>query len=301
MTGTRPDTEAVRRALIVANPIAGSGRARQQAERLTEGLSGVGIDAELHLTSARGDGHARVRREVEEGRADLIVSVGGDGTLGEVISGLDGASVRVASLPMGTANALALDLALPRSVEGLLELIQNGTTSEVDVALVNGRVSFLVVGVGFDAALVRDLDQNRKGPITRMTYVHRGLRALRHYQIPRRHVTIDDTPLAGTYGLVLVSNVIHYAGLRCMAPDRLLNDGLFEAYLFREAGRASLLAQALRGLTTGFPGGPVERVQGRRFRIESAEPVPYQVDGDYGGETPVEIEVTSRPFRMFAP
>jgi len=301
MTGMKPDTEAVRRALVVANPIAGRGSARRQAELLTEGLRSSGIDAELHLTTARGDGRARVRREADAGRLDLVVSVGGDGTLGEVVSGLTDAPARVASLPMGTANVLALDLGLPRTVDGLLELIRGGRTTEVDVALVNGRPSFLVTGIGFDAILVRALEQARTGPITRLTYIYRGLGVLRRYRAPRLSVSIDDEPLPGTFGLVLISNVIHYAGLRCMAADRRLNDGLFEAYLFRKAGRAALLAQALRGVTTGFPGGSVERLQGRRFRIESTEPVPYQVDGDYGGETPVEIEVTSRPFRLFAP
>jgi diacylglycerol kinase (ATP) len=232
---------------------------------------------------------------------DLVVAVGGDGTLGEVVGGLGGADVPIAALPLGTANVLALDLGLPRRPAALLEAIAGGRTVAVDVALVNGRASFLVTGVGFDGLVVRALDEARRGPISRWSYVRHGLGALRGYRPPRLAVEIDGERQDGAFGLVIVSNVVHYGGVACLSRDRRLDDGLLEAYLFGKATRPALLGHALRGLLTGLPAGSCRRVRGRRFRIESDEPVPYQVDGDYGGTTPVEIEVTPRPFRLIVP
>lgn len=292
----------LRRALVVANPIAGRGRGKRQAELLAAGLRDLGLETELYLTSARGDGGEKVRGATAAESVDLVVSVGGDGTLGEIVGGLHGASVHVAALPMGTANVLALDLKLPRTVDGLLALIEDGGRPvEVDVALVNSRPSFLVTGVGFDGTLVRALDLARKGPITRMSYLKHGVSAFLGYSAPELRVRIDDQALEGTFGMVLISNIVHYAGFRCMAADRQLNDGRYEAYLFRNARRPALAAHFARALTLGWPGGSVERVQGRRFVVESDAPVPYQVDGDYGGETPVELEVSSTPFTILAP
>ena len=72
------------------------------------------------------------------------------GTVAEVLSGLQ-REVPIAVLPMGTANVLSLDLALPRKPAGLLEIIRGGPTTRMEVASVNGRLSFLVTGVGIDA------------------------------------------------------------------------------------------------------------------------------------------------------
>ncbi|MFN0006961.1 MAG: diacylglycerol/lipid kinase family protein [Planctomycetota bacterium] len=291
---------AFRRALVLANPIAGRGRARGAAEELVAGLAQVGIECELHFTSARGDAMRRAR-SIEPG-FDLAVSVGGDGTVGEVLEGLSGRDLPVAILPIGTANVMSLDLGIPRDVPEAVRVIARGKTTALDTARVNAkRLSFLVTSVGFDAAAVHEVEARRRGPITRFDYFTAGLRALWRYEPRRLAVEIDGRELPGRFALVLASNVVHYGGLKVLAADRRIDDGLFEVYLFAKGSRASLLGYGIRALVSGLPGGSCTRLRARSIRITSDAPAPCQVDGDAFGETPVEIVVDPVQSRLVVP
>ncbi len=293
-----------RRALVVANPIAGRGQGAKAAREVVEGLSRMGIPAETHLTTGRGDGRARVRCMDDD--IDLVVSIGGDGTLREVFDGLLDPSVAVGAVPMGTANVLSLDLGLPRDVDRALEVFAGGRTATIDLALANGHVSFLVTGVGLDGQAVREVERARKGPITRWSYATAIWRALRSYRPPALTVEIDGQREKDTYGLVLISNIINYGGFMQLDAERKLDDGLFEVYLFPRARARELAALAMRSrfspLLRPTPArDDVRMVRARRVLVDSDEPVPIQVDGDYRGETPLEFEVSSRQVRLLVP
>jgi diacylglycerol kinase (ATP) len=289
-------------ALIVANPIAGRGRGQRVALALAEGLRRRGVLADIHFTRARGDGRARV---AEIGRdVDLVVAVGGDGTLREVLEGLPSPEVPVALVPAGTGNVLAAELGLPRRTRDAgraLEMILAGRTTLFDVGRVNGRLCLLACGVGLDALLVRQVDSRRHGPITRWHYVGALLRLLPRYRPPRLTVEIDGCAEPGPHGLVLIANTARYVqGLR-LSPDRRLDDGRFEVYLFPDGGRRALIAAALRAWVAGLPGRGCTLHRARRVRVTGETPVPYQVDGDPGGETPMEFEVGPGQYRLIVP
>lgn len=282
----------------MVNPIAGRGRANDRAQELARGLEELGIGAEIFRTAARGDAARRVAELAPE--VDLVVTVGGDGTLGEVLSELP-TEIPVAVLPMGTANVLALDLGLPRRVPDLLAIIAAGRTVDIDTARVNGRLSFLVLGVGIDGEIVRDVERRRRGPITKAFYVQSILRCLWGNRPPRLRVWIDGESVAGHWGWVLVSNLIGYGGILRLSPQRKLDDGLYEVYLFPHGTRRALLRYGLLGLLGRLPGRSCKMVRARRVRVESDRPVPYEVDGDYAGVTPVEFEVLPERQRLIVP
>jgi len=288
-----------RHGLVVVNPIAGRGKGRQVGAEVVEGLGRRGVRAEVFETSARGDARAHLRCMAPD--IDLVVSVGGDGTLREVFSGMLEPAIPIGVLPLGTANVLSLDLGLPRDVDRALEVFLAKKCALIDTCTVNGHLSFLVTGVGLDGMAVRELEAKRKGPITRWSYLWAGLRALWSYRAPRLTVEVDGEPLPGSFGLVLVSNIIHYAGVIRLSRERKLDDGLFEVYLFRHGTRLGMLPYAIRGLLGLLPGGSCTLRRARRVRITSPEPVPCQVDGDYRGETPVEIEVGGPQYRLLVP
>ncbi len=289
-----------RRALIVANPVAGRGQGAKAAQELAAGLAEMGVAAEVYLTRARGDGRSRVR--CLESGTDLLVSIGGDGTLREVFDGLIDPEIPVAALPLGTANVLGLDLGLPRDVDRLLELIAARRSARIDVADVNGHLSFLVTGVGFDGLVVRELESRRNGPISRWSYVGAALRALRGYRPPRLRVELDGVRETGEFGLVLVSNIVHYGGVLKLRAAGTRDDGTFDVFLFRDARLPALVRAFLRGMLFSLPGGSsCSTKPARRVVITSDEPVPYEVDGDWRGVTPVEIAVTGRQRVLLVP
>jgi diacylglycerol kinase (ATP) len=287
------------RALVIANPIAGRGRGARAAAELQRGLLALGLAAELVQT--RGAGEARRAAADLAPGFDLVVAVGGDGTLGEVLSGLVRPSLPVAVLPLGTANVLARDLGLPTDVPGLLRMVARGRVLSIDVAQVGERCSFLATSVGFDAMVVQALCEARRGPISKLSYVAPALRVLAGYRPPRLSVWLDGERLEGTYGMALFSNCIHYGGVLRLCPGRVLDDGAFEVFLFASAGALDLAAGFARGLLGRLPGGHCTLRRARHMRVESEAPCPYQVDGDAGGMTPFELTVQPVPHHLLVP
>lgn len=293
-------TSSFRRALIVANPIAGSGRARAAAETLKSELARLSIAPELFFTGARGDARAEVARRAQN--YDVVIAVGGDGTVGEVLSGLAEVSTPVAILPFGTANVMSLDLELPRAPAECARMLAGGRTQAIDVARVDGeRLSFLVTGAGHDAAVVRQLELLRRGPITKRTWFRAGTRALLRTPPPRLSVILDGRALPGEYCQVLFSNIVHYGGFRVLADDRRLDDGEWELYLFPATSLLGVLGYGARAIVRGFPSGRVHRLRGKRLEVRAATPTPFQVDGDLGGTTPFTIEVERVQRRLVIP
>lgn len=290
---------AAPKVLVIANPVAGRGRGARAAERLAEELRALRIEVEVFATRGRGD--ARARAASCDRDVTALVSVGGDGTLNEVIAGLRNRSVPVAQLALGTANVLALDLALPRDPAALARVVAAGRTQAIDLARVGERLSFLGVSAGYDAMVVHALERIRRGPITRWTWTRAALSEFGAYAPPALSVEIDGKLCPGTFGMVLVANVVNYAGWPSLAADRALDDGRFEAYLFPARSRLELLRHAARGLFARFPGGGVVRIAGRRFRVASDRPVPMQVDGDAAGHAPFELVVEAEPCRILVP
>ena len=288
-----------RRAAVVANPTSGRGRAARAAEAVAQGLARRGFEAEVHLTRGRGDAPAWLRAQGDD--LALVVAAGGDGTVRECFEGLANPEIPVGMLPLGTANVLALELGAPRDVERAVEVFAAGRARPIDVARVNGRLSFLVTSAGIDAETVREVELRRRGPITKWSYVPAFLAALRRTGRVRMAVEVDGARLPGTFGMVLVSNVRFYGGVLRLDPAARIDDGLFEVYLFPTARIPELCAAFVRGVLHHLPGGAVERVRARSVRLEADGPVPYQVDGDTGAMLPLHLEVQPVRYRVLAP
>lgn len=294
-----------RHALIVANPIAGRGRAKASAHGLAQHLDAAGLAHEFHFTAARDDGKRLVRERA--GSYDVVIAIGGDGTVREVLDGLVDPSVPVMIFALGTANVMSLDLRLPRDPEGVARCVLAGRTTAIDVARVNGeRLSFLVTGVGFDAQVVAGLERLRKGPITKGTWARAGFSAFAFEPLPRLAVTLDGRAIDGEWAEVLFANVVHYGGYAVLAEDRVLDDGAWELYLFPAKTRLGLLKHALRATFGRFPGGGVRCLRGRKLEVRSlrappAAGVPVQVDGDLAAATPVVVELERVQRRLVLP
>jgi diacylglycerol kinase (ATP) len=288
-----------RTALVVANPIAGRGRGRRAAEELAAGLRRAGLETELFLTSGRGQASAQAAGARD--RVDVIVSVGGDGTQNEVLSGARGGRAAIAQLPLGTANVLAHELRLPRRVADAVEVIRRGRTCLLDTAMVNGRLSFLCVGVGIDGYAVREVERLRRGAITKLLYVAAMARVLPRYRAPRLELEIDGRAVEGRFGFVLISNVRGYGGVFQLSKQCRHADAQVEVYALRSGSTLDLLRMALAGILHRLPSGPVQFWQGRHVRVLGSDTVPFQVDGDFGGEGPVDYRVSDYRPRIVLP
>jgi len=286
--------------LVICNPISGGGRAAKLSGRLRELLERLGHDVDLFLTSAAGDARRRASQATPD--VDRIVSVGGDGTLNEVLNGLEDPSrTPLTQLATGTANLLAHDLDLPYDAEGVSRLLEHGTIRRLDLGLVGDRRFLMVVSSGFDAMVTLEAQGNRTGPMNYARWLPSIVKVLREYEPPRFTVRVDDRdPIEGQ--LVIVSNVRNYGGLFTLADRAVCDSGFLDVCVLTRAALPGLMRALVSGLTGGLSRTEgVVYVHGTRIGITSNQPVPVELDGDPFGTTPIQISLQPRHVPIVVP
>ena len=186
---SQPYTKAV----LIYNPIAGRRRKQrlQQLQRVQEQFERAGIPVSIQATTAPGSGSALSREAVQAG-ADLIVVCGGDGTINEVLGGMAHSAVPLAVLPGGTANGLARELRLPLDIKAAARMIPSATPRRIALGRVGDRYFLSMVGVGFDAQVLTQIEGNWKD---RLGMVHYGIQAVRQATF-RRFPPLTRSPRA---------------------------------------------------------------------------------------------------------
>ena len=286
-----------RHVLISLNPNSGSVSGKPLADDLTAHLRQRNFLVELVMEPA-----VLAKRSAElsaTGNLRAVVSAGGDGTAAMVVN-LTPVGTPLAILPLGTENLLAKYLEITDSAAEVAERIQQGCTVNLDAGQAENRVFLLMVGVGFDAEVVRQLHETRTGNIRHLTYLKPLLNTLRRYRYPEIRIQADTgermaPPTTSPLRLArwaFVVNLPKYAfGLK-IAPAAKGTDNLLDVCTFQGGSLISSL-RYVAGVITGKHRSwrDCETFQTKRIRIESDEEVPYQLDGDPGGHLPVEISV----------
>ncbi len=292
---------AARKVKIIANPISGRGMALKAIPHLRRGFRECGFDVEVIVTERAGQ--ARQSCWALEKNVAAVVSIGGDGTLNEVVNGVGDQGVPIAVYATGTANCIAKEFGIPRHPELFCRMVAEGRTVALDVAEHVGLRRFhSFAGVGFDAAVVEQLAKERTGAITMGTYAGPIAKALRGYDWPAIRVEVDGEEIATHAGLVIVSNIKNYAVMEVAgAADSA--DGLLDVCIFQTRTWLALVRYAFGAFTrTHTKDRDVIYVQGKHVRLSADRPnVPIQVDGDYGGALPAEFRVIPGALRLFVP
>jgi YegS/Rv2252/BmrU family lipid kinase len=296
----------VKRAFVVVNPAAGGGRTRRTWPRLREVLGS--LDVELHAveTTGVGAGTELARHAVLDGWP-LVVAVGGDGTVNEVVNGvMDGSGVARAAIgviPTGRGRDVCRNLGVPRDPHAAARRAFTGRETTVDagaVELPDGRRRYFVnaAGVGFDAAIAASARTGR-APGT-LGYLLAVLRSLGRYEPYPVSVAVDGEPSPpGRVAAVVVANGAYYGGGMRIAPFADPTDGRLDVVILCELGRLALL----RWLPTVYTGGHLRssRVSvrsGRLIALGSTGGLPAHVDGEPLPEAPVRVSIHPRGLRI---
>ena len=274
--------------LLIGNPVAGGGKANRLIADLLQGLRQRGYLVEAFLTNSAKDASRRARDI--EADVDVLVVVGGDGTLNEVLNGLpDPSRTPIAHLPTGTANILGRELGLPKTAEDLIQTLESGHPRWLDLGLLGGSRFLMVASVGLDAMVTEEVQRRRGGTLGYLGYLTPILRVFKRYHPPELTVTVDEgEQIPGAF--VVVSNTRNYGGIFSFAERARCDSGHLDVCVFPRGTLSALLWYYL----AAFCGWVSKRTDvryltGTRIRIESREPVAVQMDGDPAGVTPADI------------
>jgi diacylglycerol kinase family enzyme len=285
------------RALLVFNP-----NATTTDERVRDVIAAaLASTVDLTVTPTKQRGHAThlVAGAVHEG-VDVVFALGGDGTANEVLQALAGTEVRLGIIPGGGANVLARSLGLPndavRATAALLDSLREGRERWITLGRANQRYFGFNAGFGFDAAVVRHVEQHAsvKRAVRQLAFVWSATREWTvgaGRQEPGVTVEFPDGSTAGPVPIALVANSdpYTYLGARPMRvhPRASFDTGL-DLVTIGEVATARLLAI----IAASFRDGRHVRSPGvdyhhdlPGFTLTATSPQPLMVDGDYAGET----------------
>jgi diacylglycerol kinase (ATP) len=296
------------RSLIVMNPAAGQDDA-ERVLRLVAGAFAVrGRNFDVVLT--RGAGHAAdaARRAVDEGYVSVI-AVGGDGTVGEVITGIAGSGVPVGIVPKGTGNQVARNLGLPARLEDAVDVAVNGACIDIDLGrLDDGRLFAVAAGAGWDAAVMAAATRELKDRWGFGAYLYAGLRLGISPPTARYRITADGEAFEVDAAMVLVANMGQFTAAVGpplpvhIAPDVSYRDGLLDVCIFAPRNIADAAAIFWRVARRRYAGDPrLVYLQARDVRVESDPPAITEIDGEPSGHTPFRARVLSGGVSVLVP
>lgn len=297
----RPSLEA-RSVLISVNPRAGAKSKQDRVAEITAALerAGFNVTSTADLESL----HRLASEGQKTGALRAVIAVGGDGTASVVRNHVP-LEVPLLVVPMGTENLLGRYLQQSPGAEAVVKTIQHGVVIELDLGRAADHYFLLMITAGFDAEVIRSLHENRRGNISRWTYLLPTLRSIRGYEFsPMRlywHTTSALDEKQRECRWLFGFNLPLYALGLPIVPHADGTDGLFDVCTFERGAVWSVfryLFHVVQRLHLTLP--DTAGCQTRRFRLEPMgdAKIPYQIDGDYGGTLPVEVELLPGQLRL---
>jgi YegS/Rv2252/BmrU family lipid kinase len=249
-------------------------------DELRDRLTDAGIDDPLWFEVPKSrKAPARALEAVKNG-ADLIFVWGGDGMVQRCVDALAGKPVTIAILPAGTANLLASNLGVPKSLARAVEVGLRGHRRSLDVGVVNGERFAVMAGAGFDALMIRDADAGLKDKAGRLAYVWTGARNLGAEAVKTRIRVDGRNWFKGRASCVLVGNVGTISGGFTAFADAQPDDGHLDLGVVTAKG-ALQWSRVLARLATGkLERSPFTRdTSAHKIAVEFDHKVTYELDG----------------------
>ena len=298
------------KALLIHNPAAGMYSHRRGLRRAVSHLEKHGWQVTWRTTEKPADTSVWAREAPASGY-DVVIAAGGDGTIGKVADGLAGSDTPLGILPLGTGNVLARALGLPKpgalapfALEDAAQMLLDSVPRRVDLGWANGHHFFSWAGIGFDAEVIREAEaqptmKRRLGLVGFLVFLALTLRT---YAGTRATMLIDGRRVSSRIILALVSNIELYGRYFHIAPTARLDDGLLHVCCFQGRRAPVLFYHAFTVLLRRHIGDPrVSYYQVRQVEIETARPMPVQLDGEPFGTTPLTIRAVPQALTLLLP
>jgi diacylglycerol kinase (ATP) len=283
------------------NPRAGSSTRHRQVSDIKSALENIGFN--VVMTTDLSELHGLAAAEHESGKLRAVLAIGGDGTA-SVVRNHAPLEVPLLHVPMGTENLLGGYLGQHATPEAVRRTVEEGVIVSLDLGKAGDKVFLLMISAGFDAEVVRALQENRRGNIRRTAYFLPTLNAIRRYTYPPMRLYSDPNDTTAPPRLcrwLFGFNLPPYALGLAIAPEAVATDGLLDVCTFERGAVWSVaryLWHVMRKIHHTLPDAGLFRTG--RFRLEptTSASVAYQIDGDYGGTLPVDVEVHAGQLRL---
>jgi YegS/Rv2252/BmrU family lipid kinase len=301
---------------FLVNPASANGSTGRRWPEIAHRAGEAGLVGEALLSERPGHLSELAERAAAEG-AELVVVVGGDGTVNEAVSGLMRVRERgdeppeLAVLPRGTGTDFVRTFRIPTRLDDAIAVAQGGRTREIDA----GRVEFKawdgsdatawfanVASAGMSGAVAQRANTTSKAMGGKASFLWATLAVFRTWKPTQMEVDVDGESRARLMYDVIVANCRFLAGGMHMTPEASPDDGLFDVLLIGDITRTDLaltLPRVYRG--THLPHPKAELLRGRTVTVRSTTPLPIELDGEQPGTTPARFQVVPGALRLRVP
>ncbi len=295
---TNPDN--ARKAMLIINPISGTGSKEGVEETARKRMAEVGIEVETRYTGARGDA-TRLASEAATRGFGTVLACGGDGTVNETARALCGTPTVLGILPAGSGNGLARHVGVPVDIEKALDIVAEGHILKADYGTTNGNPFFCAFGLGFDAAVShRFARQSRRGV---MSYIKSTLTEYLSFRPQTYTISANGKLLTEKAFLIAVCNASQWGNNAYIAPEASITDGLLDIVVVHSG---TPIDAAVMGMDI-FTGYINKNTMVRAFRAPAAviyrnAPGEAHIDGEPISMGDIlDIKCHRRALRIYSP
>jgi YegS/Rv2252/BmrU family lipid kinase len=295
---------------FLVNPAAGNGATGRRWPELARRASALGLEGETFFSERPGHLIELARAAVDSG-ARLVVAVGGDGTLNEVVNGVAGRDVDLATIPLGTGMDFGRTYGIPKKFDDAVRVALSGDVRTIDA----GRVTYRtwagetaeryfanVSSVGMSGAVAQRANGMSKALGGKVTFFYVLTRVFLEWQNTEVTVRLDDTERHGRMHDVIVANGVWHGGGMKLAPDAAPDDGQFDVVLIGDVSKADFLTTApkiYKGRHVHHP--KVEVLRSKRVEVVAPVQLPIELEGEQVGTTPATFEIAPGALRVRVP
>ena len=218
----------MKRIVFIMNPISGTQNKAGIPELIERTLDHEQFSYELRLTEHAG--HAsEIANEAKEQGVDIVVAIGGDGTVNEVARAIVHSNTALGIMPCGSGNGLARHLLLPMNLKKSIEILNRCEIHELDYGIINGHAFFCTCGMAFDAFVSQKFaEAGKRGPIT---YVENVLREGLKYKPETYEIQDEQGTTRAKAFLISCANASQYGNNAYIAPQASMSDGLLDVII----------------------------------------------------------------------
>lgn len=291
----------MKKMLFIMNPKAGRTTLKNSLVDVLEVFCNHDYAVRTYITKSADDAEQIVCKEGSD--YDVIVCAGGDGTLGNTVTGFMKSNLKVplGYIPCGSTNDFAKSMDIPREAVGAAEMIVKADPFSIDIGSLNDKHFVYVAAFGIFSDTSYATPQNMKNIFGHAAYVLQGMMSLTNMPSYKLKVTVDGEEQEGEFMFGMVSNSVSIGGFRSITRKGVeFDDGLFEGLLIRTMKTPADLERVVRALLTGDVNEKnMVSFRAHRVKVESEEPIAWTCDGEYGGEyTETKIHIHRKAVDM---
>lgn len=284
----------------IINPISGVGSKRKIPKMIEDICSEKNCSLTISFTEYAGHASELTRQALEDG-AQVILAVGGDGTVNEIARTMIHSDAVLGIVPKGSGNGLARELHIPMDVKRALEMIAKGYVSTIDCCKANGRVFFCTCGVGFDAAVSQKFaNEKRRGSLT---YIKNTIEEYLSYKPESYELLVDNQTIKEKAFLVACGNASQYGNNAFIAPHANIQDGQMDLTILSPFTPLDIAPLAIQLFTRQIDrNSKIQTMKARQVSIIRQRPGVMHLDGEpVQADSRIDITIVPKSLKVLTP